>query len=43
MSHFFKNVKSLILCEPTIAFSIVKLGHNFSQFIHRFKDGIFEY
>ena len=37
-------VNSLLLCKLLILFSTVqlKLGHNFSQFIHRFKIGTFE-
>ena len=37
------NMNNLILCKLHILFSIVKLklGHNFCQFIHRFKSRIF--
>ena len=42
--YYVWNVNSLILCKLPTLFSTVKpkLGHNFSQFIHRFKIGIFE-
>ena len=42
--HYVRNVNILILCKLLILFSTLelKLGHSFSEFIHRFKIGIFE-